>query len=206
MKKNLLGFILLVITSTGFGQKSDKIPQFFSEPIMVDSSSTLIIPLIYKMDLFASSKIGNDYYSNIIFYNFITDSSKRLFKEDTFIKEFRNDLNSYSRYNKIGQKENITQNYIFYFVKVDYNKNGRIENDDPSVLYVSDKYGNELRTLTLENENVVSLNTYDKQGFTLLKIQVDSDLDKDFDSNDSEYYCVRLNLETLTFGNKIEIK
>jgi hypothetical protein len=206
MRNKLLGLIFILISLSVFGQKTDKLPRFFSEPVIVDSSSTLIIPLRYKTDLFASSKIGNDYYANILFYNFVTDSSKRLFKEDMFIKEFRNDYYSYSRYEKIGKQDNITNNWIFYFVKVDYNKNGRIDNDDPSILFVSDKHGNGLKPITPANENVISLSTYEKQGFALLKIQVDSDLDKDFDSNDKEYYCIRLDLKTLTFGNRIEIK
>ena len=205
MKKTLLGFILILSFVTGFGQSS-KISRFFSDPIIVDSSSTVIIPIRYKEDLFTSSKIGNDYYANIIFYNFVTDSSKSLFKDNSFIREFRNDNDYYYRYDKVDKQNSISINWIFYFVKEDYNKNGHIDYKDPSVLFVSDKHGNGLKSVTPADKNAVSINLYDKLGFALIKIQCDSNNDKEFDSDDKEYYFIRLDLKTLTLGNKIEIK
>jgi hypothetical protein len=175
---------------------------------MTDSSSTLMIPTTYDVGLFSSNKIAlwNNYYANIIFYDFKTDSYKRLFNNDTFIKGFTNDYHYY-RYEKMGKPDNITSKWIFYLVKsIDSDKNGKIDNDDPSILYVSDKSGNGLKALTPENENVISIEFYDKQGFALIKMQRDLDKDNDFDSNDQDCYCIRLDLNTLTFGNKIEIK
>jgi hypothetical protein len=205
MRKTLLGFILVLSFEIGFGQSS-KLSKLFSEPIITDSSSTVIIPIRYKENIFASSKIGNDYYANIIFYNFVTDSSKSLFKDNSFIREFRSDNDYYHRYDKIDMTNNMSSKWIFYFVKEDYNKNGHIDYKDPSVLYVSDKYGNGLKPITPEDKNAISINIYDKLGFALIKIQCDSNNDRDFDSDDKEYYFVRLDLKTLTLGNKIEIK
>jgi hypothetical protein len=37
---------------------------------------------------------------------------------------------------------------VLFFTQDDLNKSGKINNDDPSVLYVSDKKGNGLQALT----------------------------------------------------------
>ncbi|MBJ7428967.1 MAG: hypothetical protein JHD28_08430, partial [Bacteroidia bacterium] len=54
----------------------------FEAPIMVDSSSTIVIPISYNSNFFSNNKIANweHLYANLIFYNFVTDSSKRLFE------------------------------------------------------------------------------------------------------------------------------
>lgn len=193
---------------SGFGQKSDKLPRYFADPILVDSSSTLMIPTRYSAELLSSNKIAlwNNYYANILFYDFKTDSTKRLFKEDTFIKGFSNDNNSYYRSERTNRPDNISSKWIFYFVKsTDYNKSGRVDNEDPTVLFVSDKHGNGLKSITLDTENTVSIDFFDKQGFALVKMQRDLDKDTDFESDDNDYYYVRLDLNTLMLGNKIEV-
>lgn len=209
MRNKLLGLIFISISMPGFGQKTDKLPRFFTDPIIADSLSTLMIPTRYNADLLNSSKIAlwNDYYANIIFYNFKTDSSKKLFKDDTFIKGFTNNYNSYYRNERTGKPENIGSKWIFYFVKpTDYDKNGRVDNDDPSILFVSDKYGNGLKSITPTTENAVSIDIFNEQGFALIKMQRDLDEDNDFESNDKDFYYIRLDLNTLMLGKKIEIK
>jgi len=209
MKNKLLGVILILTSLTGFGQKSGNLPRFFDEPIVVDSSSTLMIPTRYNADLLTSSKIAlwNDYYANIIFYDFKADSSKRLFKDDTYIKEFTNDYPPYYRFERTKKPENLSSKWIFYFVKpTDYDNSGKVGNDDPSVLFVSDKYGNGLKAITPTNENAVSIDIFDTQGFALIKMQRDIDMNNNFESDDKDFYYIRLDLNTLTLGNKIEIK
>lgn len=206
MKNNLTVLLLIFVSLTAFGQQSSKIPKYLSKPIIVDSMSVLIIPVRYNVDFFASSKkIGYDYYANIIFYNFKTDSSKKLFTEDKYIKEFSN-YNSRYLYDWPENQNNICKNWIFYFVKSDYDKNGKIDYDDPCVLYVSDKQGNGLKSVTAETENAVSINIFENQGFALIRIQRNSDGDKGFDYDDKDFYYIRLDLATLALGHKIELK
>ena len=71
---------------------------------------------------------------------------------------------------------------------------------------MTDINGNGIKSITNANENAVSIDVYDKQGFALIKLQRDLDKDYDFDSDDKDYYYIRLDLNTLTLGNKIEIK
>lgn len=204
----LLVIFLILITSNVFSQKDPKIAHYFGDPMVVDSLSTIIIPTRYNSDFLSSNKIAlwGDIYANIIFYNFISDSSKKLFSNDTYIVGFN--TNNYNRYYdpKLNRK-NITSRWILYRVKnIDFNKNGRIDNNDPAILYISDIQGNNLKSLTSETENVVAIDIFEKQNFALLKIQRDFDNDKDFETEDKDFYFVKLDLTTLKLGNKIEIK
>jgi hypothetical protein len=209
MRKKLLGLIFLLLSTIAFGQKGEKVPRYFGNPNIADSASTLMIPVQYNVDLLSANKIAlwHNYYANIIFYDFINDTSKKLFKEDTFIKGFSTSNNYYPRYERDIKKNNTSKNWVFYFViETDYNKNGRIDDEDPSVLFVSDKKGNELKALTPPNENAISIEIFDKQGFALIKMQRDLNKDKNFNNKDKDYYFVRLDLDSLTFGNRIEVK
>jgi hypothetical protein len=207
MRIIFLGFIFILVSITGFGQNISKTINYFATPILIDSSSSIIIPVQYDINLMNSSKFYyGEFYANIVFYNFKNDSSKRLFKNDTFIKGFMSEYNYYNQDRKYNL-DNISSQWIFYFVKsFDYSKNGKIDSDDPYILYVSDKNGNGLKAITPVDENAVSINIYNKQGFALIKMQRDLDKDFDFENSDKDYYYIRLDLNTLKFGNKIEIK
>ena len=63
-----------------------------------------------------------------------------------------------------------------------------------------------MRQLTEEKESVASFDTFDKQGFILIKIQKDSDNDKSFRSNDKEYYYKKVSLTDLAVGKGIETR
>jgi hypothetical protein len=142
MRKKLFGFILILFSISGFGQSS-KTLNYFANPLIADSLSSIVIPVQYDINLLNSSKLYyGDYYANIIFYDFKKDSSKRLFNNDTFIKGF----DSYYNYDKKYGLDNMSSKWIFYFVKsFDYSKNGKIDSDDPYILYVSDTNGNGLK-------------------------------------------------------------
>ena len=207
MKKLILGIILLCSAQIAFGQKSNKLPRYFAEPVGIDSTTTVMIPTRYNSDLLSSSKIAlwNNFYANIIFYNFQNDSVHKLFENDTFIQGFRSNA-SYFNYNMNQVEKNISSDWIFYFVKPnDFNQSGRIDNEDPSIIFVSDKFGKNLKPITPEYENAVSIEIFNNQGFAIIKMQRDQNGDKDFDHKDKEYYFVSLNLKTLEFGKKIEI-
>ncbi|MDR0811899.1 MAG: hypothetical protein LBN23_06485 [Paludibacter sp.] len=220
MKKFVLFAILCLIFCPTFGQKG-KLAHYFDNPIVVDSLSTIIIPTRYNSDFLSSNKIAlwGDFYANIVFYNFITDSYKPLFVNDTYIVGFGRSYNTYSynpysynqySYNQYGnnpsQAKNATSQWIFYRVKnYDRNKNRRIDDKDPAILYVSDLYGNNLKPLTSENENAVSFDIFEQQNFVLIKMQRDHNNNGKFESDDKDFYFIKLDLTTMTFGNKIEI-
>ena len=208
---NRMKFLILVfglISLNLFGQKNEKLSGFFGDPIIADSTSTIMIPLRYNADVSSGNKLAlwNDYYANIIFYDFKTDSTKKLFTQDTFIEGFIGSYRSFG-YSDNTRKGIMSDKWIFYFVKnIDFDENGRIDRTDPSVLFLSDKKGNGLKAITPEFENAVSIDILNKQGIALIKMQRDLDNDKNFEYRDKDYYYVRLDLNTLKFGRKIEIK
>jgi hypothetical protein len=203
----ILYFIIFCVVTAGFGQDKKNDPLYLGVPMIIDSSSSsnLIIPVLYKPHIgFQQNQLRTDHYANILFYNPKTDSIKRLFKEDTYIKPFQLDyIPLYSYHNSI-----YSSNWIFYFVKTsDYNNNGEMDNNDPYILYVSDKNGNALKPLTPLNENALSIDIYDKQGFALIKLQQDTNENKKFGYNEwTDFYYVRLDLNTLKLHKKIQIK
>jgi hypothetical protein len=194
-------FILLSVSA--FGQ-SDKMQYYLANPIIADSLSCIMIPIQLDISLLSANKLSyGEYYANILFYDFKKDAYKKLFETDTYIKGF----DSPSNIARKNSQDNFSRKWIFYFVKsFDYSKNGKIDGDDPYILYVTDKSGNSLKPLTLNSENAVSINIYEEQGFALIKLQRDLDKDNDFENSDKDFYYIRLDLETLKLGSKIEIK
>ena len=207
--RSLLTLVLfLVLNWFSFGQTSGKYIRYFSDPILTDSSSTLMIPTTYGVELFASNKAmtwGN-YYANIVVYNFKTDTYFRLFPKDTFIEAFDVAPNSLNQNRERPGVKNLSRSWIFYLVKsADYNGNGKVDNKDPSLLYVTNRKGEELKLISPPNENVVSISIYEEQGFALVEFQGDSNGNGDFDDNDKIFTMSKIDLATLQWGTRIEL-
>jgi len=204
----MISFGIAGLANDGVSQKTPS--RYFGEPILTDTLSTLFIPTRYSAEFHLSNKIAlwGDYYANIVIYNYRADSYKKLFEKDTFIESFKSN-SGYSYYGARANEKvgNLTTKWFFLLVKTkDTNNNGRIDEKDPSILFAVSTNGENLRQITDETENVVSFDTFDKQGFILVKIQKDSDNDKSFKSEDKEYYFRKINLPDLTLGKGIESK
>jgi len=184
-------------------------PRQFGEPILTDTLSTIFLPTRYNQEFLSSNKIAfwGDYYANIIVYDFKGDTYKELFGADTYIEAFRGNYSySYSYSSATKDKiKNITTKWVFLLVKnKDYNGNGRIDEHDPSTLFVATTKGENLKSLTDETEDVVSFEIFGDQGFAMLKIQKDRDADKSF-KNESIYFK-KIDLNDLSMGKEIELK
>lgn len=205
--KILLSTLLTMVFFELRAQK--KAIRYLESPILTDSASTLMIPTRYGIDFLASNKITifGDFYANIIFYDFNNDVSKKMFNYDTYISGFPF-LNASDHYSKSNvQNDHISSNWLFFLVKnSDRNNNGKIDSNDPTILYATDKQGNKLKQITTADENVVSIHLFEKQDMLMLKVQLDTDKDLDYEATDSEYYFVKLDLKTLTLGKRIESK
>ncbi len=207
MNSRTIAFVIVMITNTVIAQPSSKTSRNFGQPILIDSASTLLIPTIYNASLFTSDKLAlwGTYYSNIIFYNFKTDVSKRLFAKDTYIVSLDHVDYRYGTDSK--PTKSVTNQWIFYRVlNVDRNRNDKIDDEDPTVLYVSDTHGDNLKALTSEEENVKSFQLYEKQNMALVQIQRDLNKDGKFTDKDTDFYYIKLDLTTLALGSKIELK
>lgn len=194
--------VLQAISLDGLTQK-DK-PRFIDDPIWTDSASTLFIPTRYSDRLITSDKLASSggYFANILVYDFIRDSWEKLFKEDTYIKDFRHTVHYPQRADTLA---NMSAKWVFLLVKNnDFNRNGRIDAMDPSTLYVVGRRGENLRPVTPKNEHAISFQIFEKQGFALVKLQRDSNYDELFDGSDKDIYLRRIDLTHCSLGRPIE--
>jgi hypothetical protein len=204
-------FILLLtiaISATeGFSQKGAS--RFFGEPILADSNSTLVIPTRYNEEFLSVNKIAvwGGYYANLVFYNFKTDTYKKIFDQDTFIESFQTTNSNYPYSSRTNERiSNLTTRWLIILVKTkDTNNSGRIDEKDPSVLYAVSTDGTMIRKITDENENVVSFENFEKQGFLLIKIQRDTNNDRSFKLQDDGFYFRKVVLSDLSLGKGIEL-
>lgn len=210
MRKILLIIGLSIFTLNGFSQSSDKLPRYFDSPIMIDTTNTILIPTRYNTDLLLSSKIGlrNNYYANILITSADNLMSRKLFETDTYILPLRltESSNYYYKYS-YSYSKSIFTNWIFFLVKNnDLDKNQRIDEKDPTILYVTDLSANGLRKITNENENVVDYYIYENQNLIMVKIQRDLTNDKKFTNKDKDFYFLFLDYKTLKEIKRLDNK
>jgi hypothetical protein len=183
---------------------SKKYVQRLDAPFMLDSASTMFFPVSFGQSILSNPKLAMDGYSaNILVYDFTKDSYRSLFDKDTFVKRLLTYPVHGYRYprNKTENKK-----WLFLLVKpADTNGNGRMDDNDASIAYVTDARGENLRALTTSDVNVVDITFYDKQGFALLNIQRDTDGDKSFKYEDKVYYYQKVDLNDLSVGKPIEV-
>jgi hypothetical protein len=203
MKKYLTLIAIIVLFTNGYGQSEVKLHKYFLSPVIIDSSSVVLIPIHYKPHVaWKQNLLWDNHCSNILIFDTKTDSVKKLFKEDTFISRYN--LVNYPRW-QINNSL-YSSRWLFFFVKTsDYNKNGKLDPEDPYIIYVSDRNGDGLKPITPLDECALSIDISDEQGFAIIQMQRDSDHNNEFSYYD-ECYFVRLDLNTLTFGKKVEQK
>ena len=202
-----LTLLLLTVFVSCQAQESKKKTREFSSPIITDSTSTLFIPVTYPFTLFTSNKymaVGDYNCANFIVYDFKADTYKKLFEKDAYIRSFFTEYYYSPKGHSLPSQ--TSKQWIFYMVKdYDFNGNEKINNFDPSILYVSNRKGDELRALTSREENVVSLELFEKNGLAMVKIQRDLDKNRKFTDEDQNYYFVKIDLATLAVGKRIEM-
>ncbi len=210
MKKILFIIGLYIFTLNAFSQNSDKLPRYFDNPIMIDTTNTLLIPIRYNTDLLSSSKIGlrSNYYANILITSADNSVVKKLFETDTYILPLRLTENS-RYYDKYGYSyyKSISTKWIFFLIKNnDLDKNQRIDEKDPTILYVTDLSANGLRKITDENENVIDYYIYENQNLIMVKIQRDLTNDRKFTRKDKDFYFLFLDYKSLKEIKRLDIE
>lgn len=206
MNKISIATLLVASVLISVQGQDKKNPRYFDEPIWTDSTSTLFLPVRYNEGLASNNKIAvwENYYANMVVYDFQQDTYKRLFDKDTFIISLIN-TKSYVDYRPVNKS--ITDKWVFMLVKhSDYNENGRVDEKDPSVLFAVTKKGESLKPITDTAENVISFRIYEKQGFALLCMQRDSNGDGYFKEEDREFFFRKVNLTDLSLGKIIDVR
>lgn len=201
--KNLFTLILFCqLNHWGYGQESKSDAKYFGNPIMVDSSNTLLIPILYHIDFNNSSKIGvfSDHYANILVSKTDSTAGQLLFKENVFIVPLKSNQDQfyYSKFGTYKSMQSFSSNWIFYLVKdSDYNENGKIDRKDPTKLYITDLNGKNLKQITANNEHVIDYAVYEKQELVILKIKKLDPLSSTQDRRKKDFYYLFLNHATM---------
>ena len=138
--------------------------------------------------MYSSNDYGTeDYpqYWNILFFNSENDTSNLLTQSKFNISSF--DCN-------IKNTGPILKNSILYRIgDLDYNKDKRINYDDPIHLFISKIDGSELTRLSPINENLESYRIVPNSDKIIFRTKRDIDSDLDFD-NEDELIWYQINL------------
>jgi hypothetical protein len=127
---------------------------------------------------------------NILFYNLITGKSHPLSTDTFHILSF-------------AIHTEFIRPLIFYrIVKTDLNKDKKFDSSDPVILYVSNLIGDSLTRITPENEQFIDYFYYPSTNKILVKTIVDSDNNKNFESNDETNF-LEMNLSNPEPGKEI---
>ncbi|MEM6396818.1 MAG: hypothetical protein AAF741_10775 [Bacteroidota bacterium] len=178
----------------------DKFKFFYEQPIVIDSSSHIIIPIstrlierksIYSKDGYASDSYPR--YWNALFYNRETSASRLLSKRKIRISRI------HAKGNNGFREENKTfgEMVLYEMGDIDYNKDGKLDNKDPEFLFSSKQDGMGLKRITPKDESLKYFQIIKNTNQILIKTLRDINSDLIFDQADEPiWYKAELRGET----------
>ena len=158
----------------------------------IDSTGILAFPLSIG-ETIESSRIESSFksdkgssYWNIIFYNSNTGEKYLLSKQKMLISNYETGYSNYDSSNeKFTQIDTSSKKYIFYnIITDDYDGNKKLNYEDPTYLFFTDKEGKNLKQISPKNLNVVNWKIVPKTRKILINVQKDSNGNKRFDEKD----------------------
>jgi hypothetical protein len=164
----------------------------FNTPVVLDMTDYVMYPLpLHKED----SRLGyikSSYdgvratYWNIAFYNTATKSYHLLDENRKMIITSYDINNEGSVYAKAEEINSLRKDDIIFYsiITDDYNKDGKLDLDDPGYLFISDKKGNNLRQISPANMYVNSWKVIKGTTKVLIEATADKNNDNKFDQED----------------------
>lgn len=186
--------------------KLDKLKLDFNEPVIIDSSVFVMYPLALEYSAEAGVSDGSSYsysyspttYWNILFYNTMTGSYHLL--NDTLkmaiysynIQNTEGSASSSLDFDKFINSGYTQVNRLLYFsiTITDFNQDGKLNSEDPSYLFVTDKAGKHFKQISPQNLNVTSWETIEATNKILMMVKKDSNGNKRFDDKDESFPLV----------------
>ena len=203
------------------GQKIEQLNKLklnFGSPVLMDSSTYVMYPLILKDDdgtggSFSSSGRATSYW-NFVFYNtatgeyhLLSDSLKMLIYSYHFGmgSVASSSGSSYSGYIDGPVEAGLARvgSFLYYRIIVsDYNKDGKLDHQDPTYLFVSDKEGRRFRQVSPGNMDLKSWDAVRSSNSVLMLVAGDDNGDGKFDDRDRSIPFV-YNLSGRTTPNEV---
>jgi hypothetical protein len=183
--------IEITSAKTGSGQPQG-LSLNFKNPVIIDSTGYVMYPLAINKatsradySKLISSSAGRQVFWNIVFYDMIAKTYHLIDDKRKMV------ITSYSSYdgstytNEGFMNINKKDDHIFYSVIIDdYNKDGNLDLEDPTYLFISDKKGNNFKQVSPNNVNVSNWTVVKSSGKVLINIVSDSNNNKKFDEDD----------------------
>jgi len=165
--------------SNGKGKTSNKneeaVVSSFKDAVLLDSNRIILYPLTFgnvqredEGRSYGEGQVSGPYW-NIAFYDTQTGLSK-LLSSGPAIR-----INAFQR-NKAMM--------IYSVTSLDYNGDGKLNEQDPTYLYTSDLLGNNFRQITPDRFNVRNFQVTNKSALIVIQAQMDLNKDKKFGVND----------------------
>ncbi len=163
----------------------------YESPIIIDSSNQVIIPisteLLEKRTKFSKSGYySNEYprYWNILFYNRKTGETRLLTEDKMRISQIHVSKNDkYVEGNKI-----MNEKILYQIGNLDFNQDGKLNNDDPEFLFSSEIDGTDLKRISPLDEELQYFEVIPNSTQILLRTLRDTNQDSIFDSQDESIW------------------
>jgi hypothetical protein len=189
---------MLIFTFLYVNLSAQKGNHAFGISILTDSTSTLFF-VVNSPDDGLGGKVGNTSIANILVYNFVTEEQNLLFPMNSY------DIQQFWTSHYTEAPRFMARSKTWIFIKAEEKNSPLASNCRPSILFICDNKGKQLKQLTTNAENCKEVIIYEKLGFALLKMQKDNNNNNCFNYKDDFYYYKRLNLSDLSFGKDIEL-
>ncbi len=180
----------------------------YNDLIIKEQSNYILIPVGISPDkneqregLFSRKSDTSKNLYNIIFYDKTNAKTSLLLKKQAIIKSFN--FLEIDALSKTEEPEKKTKNFwIYRIINSDTNRDGKLNDLDANIGYISDLSGKNLRPITPSNSQLLDWSVLPAQGEILIKILNDSDKDLKFTEKDKISF-IKLNLNKPKIGNKL---
>ena len=186
----------------------------YDDLVIKEESDYILIPVGISPDnneqregLFSRKSIKSKNFYNIIFYNKKNAKTNLLLNKSAIIKSFnfleidaqqKTDITETTE-----TTEKIQKNFWLYrIIKTDTNQDGKLNNLDANIGYISDLSGRNLRQITPGNTQLLDWSVLPAQGEILLKVLNDSDQDQKFTEKDKTDF-IKVNLNNPKIGTNL---
>lgn len=182
----------------------------YDSPIILDSTNQALIPISTEFLKTRKRYSKDGYYSdeyprywNVLFYNLETGENRLLTESKYRISVIYANANPRSDYHK---RSKILQEKVFYEISdIDFNKDNKLDGDDPEFLFVSEINGDGLKRISPINEDLQYFEIIPKSEKLLIRTLRDVNQDSLFNKKDEYiWYMAELKNNDWTIKEMID--
>ncbi|MCH2230029.1 MAG: hypothetical protein MK105_06765 [Crocinitomicaceae bacterium] len=167
----------------------------YESPIVIDSSDHILIPISTELLERRKTYSKDGYYSddyprywNILFYNSLTGEERLLTENKVRISQIHTIGNEYD-----GRSKILNKKVLFEIGDLDYNKDSKLNAQDPEYLFCSEIDGTNLTRISPKNEDLQFFRVIPKTNQILIRTIRDTEQDSIFNREDeSTWYKAEL--------------